>query len=155
MSFRLSAVMAAALRLAWHGPLSAAEIVRQHGCASEQALRKFWQREKAHGRLPRGVRPYFQIFCAEPEAELVSDDRPRDRLLSALHRAHLADRNRGVNDEMPLQLLAIEASDLDGRFTPSPSRVRDFRRGRDAYVGGRMAAGALSAANRKGFQPNV
>jgi hypothetical protein len=147
------------LRRAWFGPLSAEEIAKRHQCASAQSLRNFWQREKSAGRLPKNTaRPHFeerttiapQVALGIDPVDIEFDDptldgvdqAPRlphaDPLLLALQREHGHEKIRGINDEMPSQLLMIEAGDEYQRFTPSPSRVREFQRGRDAYVASRM-----------------
>lgn len=46
-------------RAFWYGPLTSALVARRCGFASAGAVRMFWQREQAAGRLPAGPRPFF------------------------------------------------------------------------------------------------
>jgi hypothetical protein len=136
----ISQQKATLLREAWHGTLTAAEVAKKHRMASEQTVFNFWSSEKRAGRLPQHsrVKNVAPVVCDE-EGDTIFCIGDVDPYLAALKAVHGGERVRGINDEMPLQLLMIEKGDKEGRYTPSVSRLRDFRRGRDAYVAGKMA----------------
>ncbi len=55
------------LRLAWHGPMTAAAVGRRHHCSRRTVLR-FWAEEREAGRLPNTPRPHFRDCTPEPDA---------------------------------------------------------------------------------------
>lgn len=54
-----------AVRNAWFGPATAAEVGRRNGIG-EVRVRQFWAEEKHAGRLPDSVRPHFADRCKKP-----------------------------------------------------------------------------------------
>lgn len=161
MSF--TTAVANKMRAAWFGPETGAAIAAAFKI-SKITLQRFWRDERSGGRLPAGARPHFLVPSKHllvpvlPETvaeagELVDDldgdldceidgQTARagcDALLALLRKHHGRDRLRGVNDEMPLHTMEIERLDKAGVYTPSRSRVRDFQRGRDAYVAAHLS----------------
>lgn len=60
------------LRLAWFGPLTSDAVAkRHHVSAGGRVVRRFWESEKAAGRLPNKPRPHF-IDCT-PSSALAID----------------------------------------------------------------------------------
>lgn len=145
---KISAPIARKLRAEWHGPLSVAALAAAFKLATS-TIRAFWADERSGGRLPAHPepRPHFAKRSAPVEEIATAEDddiKPRDLqdrgdLLARLRKYHGTDRLRGVNDEIPLQTLEIERLDKTGIYTPSRSRVRDFQRGRDAYVAAHLS----------------
>lgn len=149
----ISASKAGRLREAWFGPLTTGALADLFKLG-ESTVRKFWACERSGGRLPAhpAPRPYFKDVVSKSVAaaivetddddddiETMSARDASDALLALLRKHHGRDRVRGVNDEMPFQTLEIERLDKAGNHTPSRSRVRDFQRGRDAYVGAALS----------------
>jgi hypothetical protein len=142
-----------ALRAAYAGRDKVEVIAKRHG-VSPRTVNRFWESEKLEGRLPNRPRPHFAKHVTVPIAFGIDPvdaafDWPdviaamptaqHDALLIALISAHGRDPLRGINDEMPLQLLEIERRDDFCRYAPSRKRVVDFQRGRDAYARSKMA----------------
>ncbi len=143
------------LRQAWHGPLTVAALARRYAI-SEILVRKFWEAEREAGRLPPQPtpRPHFVERCRAPDPaedvdldteDFADDDAPMstpfglripdpDPLLAALQREHGKQFIRGANDEVPLQVLAMEIN-----TPPGPARVRLLACARDAHVAGKLA----------------
>lgn len=95
------------LRDAWFGPLTAAAIARANAL-SESTLRRFWDEERAHDRLPpKAPRPYFAQQSKRAQADDIELDddapigepnptyeAPCDALLAALRLHHLDEPHR-------------------------------------------------------------
>lgn len=76
---------AAKLIAAWYGPLSAAVIAKRFKLSTAQAVRDFWQKAKADGRLPADrARPFYEA---------------RTTLPASLDRAEIADAFPDMNDD--------------------------------------------------------
>lgn len=143
-----------ALRRAYAGPDTVEVIAKRHDL-SPRTVNRFWESEKASQRLSNRPRPHFAKHVTVPvalgvdpvdidfddpdDAAVLMPTAEHDALLIALRDSHGRDSLRGINDEMPLQLLEIERRDDFCRYSPSPARVRDFQRGRDAYARAKMA----------------
>jgi hypothetical protein len=155
-----TAAVANKMRAAWFGSETGAVAAAAFNI-SKRTLQRFWRCEQSGGRLPAGERPQFlvpakhllvPVLPETPAAAEGDDDLDdvegdidnaclrvgSDMLLALLRKHHGTDRFRGVNDEMPLIITETERFDRAGIYTPSRSRVRDFQRGRDAYVGARI-----------------
>lgn len=142
-----------ALRTAWHGKKSQHELAEQFDM-SPRGVQKFWEREKASGRLPRGeARPHFAesttLLCAAaPVAAAVVTDAEVDRseriaeqfeqfnragsdqLAEALHRHHGGQVWRR-NDDVEPRLLRRE---VDPFHAPGEAELADIARRRDFVV---------------------
>jgi hypothetical protein len=139
------------LRAAWHGPLKLGQIARS-AAVGERWLQRFWETEKAEGRLPAGPRPHFldRVKRDEPtvvEAVLTIDDvtgldadaspiadpnrvcvHECGRLLAALH-AHHPDRNHPDRQAAPDAWLRF---DRKGMPTPTHGMLMAMCRALDA-----------------------
>ncbi|UZE51099.1 hypothetical protein ONR75_11060 [Rhodopseudomonas sp. P2A-2r] len=138
-----------ALRAAYVGP-DTVEVIATRHLISPRTVNRFWESEKLAGRLSNRPRPHFAKHVTVPIALVVDpvdadfgdgDVQPTDSTAAraALVAAHGNDPLRGINDEMPAHTLEIERRDRDGHYTPSPSRLVDFQKGRDAYARSKMA----------------
>src|SRR5262249_17451209 len=136
---------------AWHGSMTAAEIVAEFKVGSESALYRIWRHLRAVGKLPKGARPYFVIEsgamiekknsassldcdfeCSESTIEQSGVSIPaNDPLLAALQRVHSNDRRRDFDG------LVFD----DRKITPAPAQCLAQIRFRDRVM--QKIAGAL------------
>ena len=125
------------LREAWFGQFSADYLARRHRLNDGRAVRRFWEAERAAGRLPQGARPHFadvtfgnaptvdasldaEIDASETVAEASGMRIPDcDPLLEALYAAHDCDPRRAVEAHATEILASMDA----GKVFPSPAAL--------------------------------
>jgi len=136
------------LRDAWHGPLTLGQIARS-AALGERRLQRFWEAEKAAGRLPAGPRPHFVERSKRDEApaevlgdevtSLNADDTPigepnrvctaeSEALLAAMRRQH-AELDCAKAQTVPLSWLRF---DRKGMPTPTHAMLMVMCRMLDA-----------------------